>query len=200
KLNGVVQGRFNATGHIFVNGQGGNDSIRLLSSVIGGKTVKIGVPAVLDGGAGNDILSSLGSKANNILLGGAGNDTVTGGSGRDLLFGGDGRDLLRAGGNSDILVGDRFRFDAALDALLALQAEWTRVDPGSTYATRQNNLFSGGGLNGTTVLNATTIDDDGDVDKLYGQAGKDWFLARAIPLTSKDKELDRVLGEVITRL
>ena len=85
---------------------------------------------------------------------------MTGGSGRDILLGGLGVDVLRGGGGDDILVGDRYHFEDRLDQVFALLSEWSRSDPGSTPATRRNHLLTGGGLNDTSVLNATTIDPD----------------------------------------
>jgi hypothetical protein len=39
---------------------------------------------------------------------------------------------------------------------------------------------AGGGLNGSYVLNASTVIDDGEVDTLWGDAGLDWFLTDAL--------------------
>jgi hypothetical protein len=38
----------------------------------------------------------------------------------------------------------------------------------------------GGGLNGSYVLNASTVIDDGEVDTLWSDAGLDWFLTDAL--------------------
>jgi hypothetical protein len=52
--------------------------------------------------------------------------------------------------------------------------EWTRTD--RTAQQRVGALSSGGGLNGTYLLDATTIYDDFAADVLTGNEGHDWFL------------------------
>src|SRR5262249_54232815 len=121
------------------------------------------------GGAGNDKLT--GDANSNILLGGKGNDTLSGGAGRDLLLGGLGNDALNGGGDDDILIGGTTSYDANPAALDALMAEWRRTD--QTYAQRHTHLRLGGGLNGTTLLNTTTVHDAG-TDTLTGGTGLDW--------------------------
>lgn len=81
-LNGVVK-RFarSAVRRLQVFGYEGDDVIT---------TAAVAAPAVVEGGAGNDRIST-GSAADQ-LLGGAGNDRLSGGGGADSLFGGAGRD------------------------------------------------------------------------------------------------------------
>lgn len=55
------------------------------------------------GGAGNDVIISLGG--NDRVEGGAGNDNLYGGEGADKLFGGNGNDKLWGGGGKDQLEG-----------------------------------------------------------------------------------------------
>jgi hypothetical protein len=47
-------------------------------------------------------------------------------------------------------------------------------------------LRNGTGLNGSVVLNATTLSNDADADVLTGSAGYDWFLFDA----SRDRVTD----------
>jgi len=56
-------------------------------------------------------------------------------------------------------------------------AEWTRMDLG--YTDRYNHLIaSSGGLNGSYLLNASTVQkDSAAIDSLFGEADRDWFLA-----------------------
>jgi hypothetical protein len=188
-----------AFGHLIVYGYAGNDTIRLT----GGLTV----PALVFGGDGNDTLDVGGASANNVLVGGAGTDVLTGGGGRDLLIGGLGADTAHGGGGDDILIGGYTDFDANVQALLAIVKEWGRTD--ATYTTRVNHLNGSlsGGLNvvGTTRILLTastvhtvgTVDDDGAIDSLFGDAGTDWFFARKKG-SRRDKVNDLGTGEVVT--
>jgi len=63
---------------------------------------------------------------------------------------------------------------------------------GNSYLIRINNLRSGGGANGAVTLDSTTVLDDGVVDTLIGNGGRDWFL----PGTG-DKLKDRASGELL---
>jgi Ca2+-binding RTX toxin-like protein len=177
-INGVAQGNFKPTGLVIVYGLKGDDHILLQTARISNKTYAVAIPAILNGGDGNDILDARGSTANNVLLGGAGNDLLYAGSGDNLLIGGLGADILRGGLGDDILVGGVTDYDADPVALGMIMAEWGR--PGANnYSTRVNHLFgsASGGLNGSYVLNATTVhNDSGAVDLLDGGAGKDWFI------------------------
>jgi len=72
----------------------------------------IAVPALIDGGAGNDHLIAgggpatlLGGDGNDKLIGGKGDDVLKGGAGNDLLIGGPGNDKLYGGAGNDKLVG-----------------------------------------------------------------------------------------------
>jgi len=213
-VNKVSWGNFRlspTTGHILVYAQSGlNDMVRLVSSRIGGTIYYVTVPAVLYGDGDNDTLDASGSKANNALFGGAGNDNLLGGLGRDLLVGGGGSDKLSAiNGGDSILIGgttdyDResraLTYDRKLTAVFAIMAEWGRTDlPGTAlqqYQTRVAHLASGGRLNGTWFLNATTVHDDGVADTLTGSTiAFDWFFADT---THKDTLKNWRTGEVIT--
>jgi Ca2+-binding RTX toxin-like protein len=204
-INGTSWGTFQP-GQIVVYGQAGNDTIQIKSAIINKQTVYVTVPAVLFGGDGNNTLDASGSTANNVLVGGAGTDHLTGGRGRDLLIGGRGSDTLTAGSGDDILIGGSTIWDLAsptlpfsqqLLALNAIMAEWGSSDP---YATRVNYLQNGGGLNGSVVLNASTIVEDSTaIDTLVGAASPalDWFIIDAL---AKDIVKNARSGEVITTL
>jgi hypothetical protein len=90
---------------IQVSGLVGNDTIN-----INQRNGVIGIPAQLDGGAGNDTLG-----------GGSGNDSLTGGEGNDRLIGRKGDDLIRGGAGDDRLMGrfgdDSLRGNAGSDDL-----------------------------------------------------------------------------------
>src|SRR5262249_13174530 len=158
-LTGASLGNYRPTGHIVVYGQAGNDALLLQPSFIGGHRYLITVPALLDGGAGNDLPSARGSSPKNGLMGGAGKDVLIGGLGRDLLIGGSGTDVLLATGADSILIGGTtdydqgspgLTYDGKLSALYALMTEW---GSSADYATRVSHLLgpsaggSTGGLN-----------------------------------------------------
>ncbi|MFI4860309.1 MAG: PKD domain-containing protein [Phycisphaerales bacterium JB063] len=151
---------------IIIYGNGGDDIIKVNASA--GTT-----PAELFGGDGNDLLR--GGRGDDILVGGAGVDLISGGQGRDLTIGGEGNDIVLGDQQDDILIGGSYAYEDDLSALRAIMAEWTRTDLG--YNARVANLTNGTGLNGSTVLNASTILDDDRMDLLLGLAGRDWFLA-----------------------
>jgi Ca2+-binding RTX toxin-like protein len=132
------------------------------------------LPVLLDGGAGSDRLT--GGRADDVLLGGPGDDVLRGGVGRDLLIGGAGRDDLNGQQDDDILVGGSTTHDADLAALAKLMAEWTRSD--LSAAQRIAHLQSGGAgaLNGTTLLDASSLIYDAVPDLLTGGAGDNWVL------------------------
>jgi hypothetical protein len=186
KVNGKSLGNFKPTDHILVYGQSGNDTIQLASKKINGTVYYVTVPAFLyGGGSGSDTLDARGSTANNVLTGGGGKNALYGGRGRDLLIAGLGASQLKAGSGDDILIGGRtdydltsgvLTYDQKLAALEAVMAEWGSAD---SYTTRVNDLLAGGGANGSSLLNSSTVHDNGQVDTLTGTTGSavDWFLA-----------------------
>jgi chitinase len=199
-LNGLDLGTFVPTGKVVVYGQAGNDLIEVVPLTAGdGSTTPLAVPVMLFGGDGDDTLDARGASGPVVLSGGAGNDTLWGGSGRNLLFGGSGSDVLHGGNADDLLIGGASTYDANVAALLALQAEWNRTD--ADYLTRSSDLngTSGGGLNGTYVLNGLTVVDDAAVDSLFGNAGQDWFFA-ASSGANPDQVNDLEAGEQVTLL
>jgi Ca2+-binding RTX toxin-like protein len=159
-----------------------------------------GVPVIMDGGAGNDQLN--GGNGTNVLIGGAGDDMLIGGSGRDILIGGLGADRLLGNAGDDTLVGGYTKHDGDLAALRAIMAEWARTDVG--YAGRVSDLQNGGGLNGATLFNNTTVYDDratdvltsDAVDSLTGGAGEDWFLSNFAGPGKLDNVTDAKAGEL----
>jgi Ca2+-binding RTX toxin-like protein len=85
---------------VAVDGGAGNDLI---------VAAHLSKPAVLVGGAGNDVL--FGGTNNDSLSGGAGGDILYGGAGDDTLNGGTGRDRLYGGAGDDVLVALDGEFD-----------------------------------------------------------------------------------------
>ena len=197
-IGGTTIGTFTPTagGRIVVYAQGGNDTVELLSRRFGNTTYRLNQRAVLYGGTGNDLLDAREATGNDVLLGGDGADTQYGGAGRDILVGGLGADVLRGGDGEDVLIGGSTDHDADLTAWAVLQDEWSRAN--ASYSTRIDHLLGtlAGGLNGTTFLNASTMDNDsGAVDNLYGEGNDDWFV-----LWPGDRANDRRNGERVTNL
>jgi PKD repeat protein len=158
KINGVVQGTYTPTGRLIAYGQAGNDVLRVDDD--------IWRSAWLYGGAGDDRLR--GGAGRDVLLGGAGNDIVRGGGGRDLLIGGTGVDWLTGDGSGDILIAGFTDRDDDPQALKQILDVWTAVGVG--YQDRVQQLRSG-------LLAAGVVHDDGVVDVLTGDCGRDWFFA-----------------------
>jgi Ca2+-binding RTX toxin-like protein len=173
-----------------IYGQGGNDTITVDPNVT--------IPAFIFAGNGNDTIKAGGGPS--VVVGGSGNNTLTGGSGLDILIAGDGRSKLTAGPAGAILIAGTTNFDANLDALKGLEAEWSRTD--ETYAQKLAHLNGGatGGKNGSFILDETTVDrDDAGPDDLTGGKGKDWFFAH-LAGKKKDKIHGMMPGEIVTEI
>jgi Ca2+-binding RTX toxin-like protein len=144
-------------------------------------TLRLSSGAVIERMIGTELNDQLtGNTLDNVIIGGTGDDTLNGGSGRDLIIGGSGADVIDGGANDDLVIGDRLSYFSestkTLDsvAIDQVMAEWTRLDLG--YGARIANLRNGGGLNGTSRIDSTTVTSDGaDVDSLRGDFGLDWF-------------------------
>ena len=193
-IGGANAGTFTpaATGQIVVRGLDGNDTIEMLTTRIGNTTYRITKRGVVYGGAGNDTINVAGSNGDNVLLGGAGNDVITGGGDRDVLVGGLGSDQLKGGAGDDILIGGLTDHDDNLAAWKLIMDEWSRTDIG--YTPRMDHLAGTlpNGRNGTTYLNAATLDDDGGaVDTLTGEGNNDWFLTWASDTATDKKNPER---------
>lgn len=123
-------GGYGPTGHYFVDGGLGNDSIALHFAtgsvdvwggagrdvIEGGESndhlygnAQIAVAGSadgddnIDGGAGHDYIQ--GNAGDDVLIGGPGNDRVYGGSGEDWLSGGEGHDYLQGNKGADLMSG-----------------------------------------------------------------------------------------------
>jgi RHS repeat-associated protein len=185
-INGATQpipALANPLGLIVVCGQSGNDTIEEVSAMIAGQTVLVGIPAVLLGGSGNDVLSAAGSSANNSLVGGPGKNTLTGGSGDDLLIGG-GPSSLHAGTGNDLLIAGSTSNDTNVIALLQLMSMWTSA----AYEPGVQTLFSG-------PLARADVVPARPGSHLFGGSGsgKDWFWLQPGDLLSNYST-----GEVVT--
>jgi hypothetical protein len=194
-MNFVNYGSFTPTGHVVVYGQSGNDIIKTAAQTINGVFTYVNVPLLIFAGNGNDILNVMGSSVGNVLVGGSGADRLLGGRGPDILIGGSGPSTLNAGSGGDILIGGTTSFDTNAAALAAVLAEWSRTD--IDYATRIAHLngSTSGGLNGSVLLNSSTVHADGQVNNLYGGPGLDWYFAGVL-----DVLFNKAPAEIVTSI
>jgi Ca2+-binding RTX toxin-like protein len=184
---------------IVVFGLAGGDDIEIDDNVT--------VPALLDGGSGNDKLDAGGG--NSVLLGGSGHDKLKGGKGRDLLIGGTGADELQGKDGDDILIGGITNFDANEAALMAVLKEWSRTD--QSYQQRVANLSNAsvGGVNPNGsyaaghFLTTSTVKSDGSENDLKGGSGMDWYFANLDGVGNngrKDKMTGKSSNELVTNV
>ena len=85
---------------------------------------------------------------------------------------------------------ERTAFDADRSSLGGIAVEWARTD--ADAATRRARLTGAqtGGYDGSAVLTAQTVGDDGEADNLFGDAGDDWFVIRVGPVEDPIGDLD----------
>ncbi|MFO0926535.1 MAG: Ig-like domain-containing protein [Gemmataceae bacterium] len=116
------------------------------------------VPALIHGGAGDDVLT--GGSGDDVLLGASGDDTITGGSGNDFLLGGTGVDRLVGSAGNDILSGDDVGCAVSLAAMREASQAWasSRNVAADEVEAVADELFA-----------------DATGDKLTGSAGADLF-------------------------
>jgi Ca2+-binding RTX toxin-like protein len=150
------------------------------------------VPLLVFAGNGNDLFDGRGSAVGNVWVGGGGTDRLVGGQGRDILIGGAGQATLEAGAGGDILIGGTTAYDNNAAALAAVLAEWSRTD--IDYTTRIAHLTGNmsGGLNGSYLLKAGTVQGNGLADNLYGGPGMDWYFAGMMDVIS-----NKTAGEMV---
>jgi hypothetical protein len=181
-INFVSYGPFSPTGHVIIYGLSGNDIIKTAPVTFSGVVTYVNVPLIIFSGSGNNTLNVSGSSVGNVVVGGGGANKLYGGQGRDILIAGGGPSTLQAGNppaanlaqGGAILIGGTTDYDNNAAALAAILAEWSS---GADYATRIAHIIGTmpGGLNGTNVLNSTTVHDNGKADTLIGGTGMDWF-------------------------
>ena len=125
----------------------------------------------------------------------AGSVTLNGGAGRDVLIGGLGADMFDGGSDEDILIGGTSSLSGNVSALIAIRNEWISA---SMYSVRLAHLFNGGGLNGTTKPNSSTIQNDSStIDRLTGNSELDWFFQSASDVVV---DFNVGLGEIKTTI
>ena len=175
-------------GQVTVNTGAGNDTL-----TVGDLDTVCRASLVIQGDAGNDLLSALNAKTgqiririeggdgNDTLIGGQSNDTLVGGAGTDRVKGGDGNDQLEGGTGADSINGENGN-----DTLLGGDTNDTLAGDGAdTLGGDAGDDSLRGGL-GNDVLNGGLGNDtarggDGDdtatggdgTDSLLGESGLD---------------------------
>lgn len=93
-----------------------------------------------------------------------------------LLVGGPGQSFLYGGAGQDVMIAGTTAFDANDVALTDILDEWMS---GNSFATRLGHLQGTipGGLNGTSLLTAATVKNNGVINYLFAGLGQDWFFA-----------------------
>lgn len=107
----------------------------------------------LDGGAGNDVISTAGSSGDAVIYGGDGDDTITGGSGNDTLFGDyswgdDTSNILNGGAGSDLVISESEgdTIDGGADA------DHIKIGFGGTFGWNLSNDITVEGGQGNDVI------------------------------------------------
>lgn len=171
-----------------VFGLGGDDTINV-GDLSGTRQFLL----IVDGGAGNDVLSagSMSSGGTRLILnGGDGNDFLVGGKGRDTLFGGRGNDRLLGGDNNDSLSGeggndsvdgqagdDTVIGDTAADTIIGATGGGNDTLFGSEG---NDSLIGGGGADSLDGgVGSDTLQGNDGADTLNGAAGNDSLLGGA---------------------
>jgi Ca2+-binding RTX toxin-like protein len=160
----------------------------LINGTAAPATHRIGIAAVIDAGAGDDLVR--GGDLGNDLLGGSGNDTLVGGLLDDWLFGGDGNDVLFAGNviNVNFAIGDA---GAQALAIAARGGNGNYLDGGAgddrLYGSTGSDWLEGGAGNdllvggeGGDIIAGGAGDDRGanGEARLFGGGGADQYLFR----------------------
>jgi hypothetical protein len=132
------------------------------------------------------IANVTGSAGSNLLVGNANANVLIGGTGRNVLIGGAGSDTLDASRSTgdNILIGGRTDFDASLDALDAIFAEWTRTD--LRFRDRFSDLSTGSNgaeasplnlVNGQLILLTAATNPSSSNGTVHGDTSPDTLIA-----------------------
>jgi len=154
-------------GNDIIAGTGSSDTLNFLGTELAGI-------ALIDGGAGNDVI--VGSAANDVIVGGTGSDNLIGGDGDDTFLmsgtdagydrfdGGAGYDVIRGSTGDDVIRMYNFRLAATVE----------KIDGGGG-----NDILAGTGSSDTLDFSATElvgialIDGGAGNDAVMGSAGND---------------------------
>jgi uncharacterized repeat protein (TIGR01451 family) len=188
--NGKILGPYAApTGRIVVYSGNGNDMVYV--------SPLLHEASWIFGGAGNDTFYA--DSGNSVLVGGSGNNLLVSGSGKNLLIGGGGgRNVILGALGNNLEVGGGTAYNTNEAALAAIMAEWGSSDSYNTRVGRLNGTMTGG-LNGSAVLNASTIQHGTNIDYLFGGIGQNAYFARETgALTARDYIFGQKSTEKVT--
>jgi Ca2+-binding RTX toxin-like protein len=156
-----------------------------LAATVGVRGAEAGDSVIVNGGAGNDTIDTLGNLAPLTKLtldGGAGNDRVLGGNGNDLLLGGDGNDFIDGNQGADTaLMGagnDVFQWDPGdgSDVVEGQAGNDTMLFNGSAIGERFEISANGGRARFTRDIANITMDlNDVERVELNTLGGQDTF-------------------------
>ncbi len=177
----------------------------LVATGFGTLTLSAIEQANLTGGDSNNLLRAnaftagsvtlSGGNGDDILIGGSKNDVLNGGAGRDILIGSAGSDTLNGGSEDDILIAGNSLLSTNVVSMTAIRNEWISAN---SYSLRVAHLLNGGGFNGTTKLNSSTISNDSSAaDNLTGNSELDWFFQSANDIVV---DFNAGLGEIKTTI
>jgi hypothetical protein len=165
--DGRVFGPFAApTGRIVVYSGNGNDTV-YVSPVLTQS-------CWIFGGTGNDTFYA--DSGNSVLVGGSGCcNVLRSGRGRNILIGG-GRSIIVGTLGDNVEISGSTAYDTNEAALATILAEWSSGDSYAMRVGRLNGTITGG-LNGSSVLNASTIHHGTRCDYLFGENGRNTYFA-----------------------
>jgi Ca2+-binding RTX toxin-like protein len=162
--NDTIQG---GNGRNKLDGGAGNDTIQ------GGDALN-----EISGGAGDDKIK--GGNLFNDISGGDGNDEIDGGPLRDVISGGPGSDTLRGGRGDDLLIGGSAGSSSSdSTAQSAIARKWLLLDSEAVFYYEDQ----------IADLRELPFFDDGALDELRGEGGRDGFVARGDQDSLPDLEL-----------
>ncbi len=179
---------------ITINANSGNDRVTI-QGVDAGYSGQV----IVNGGAGNDVLTATASNIPVMLIGDAGNDTLTGSTQDDTLTGGLGNDVLNGGAGIDTVTETTSANLILNNTQLTGNGndKLTNIERANLTGNATNNILDASGftLGNVTLLGGNgndtliggafsgTADDDGFNDSLDGGAGTD--VARQSSRTSQ---------------